>query len=178
MGSWNSWLHQKRNQVKIIFLEFDVDNFRDFGKYREENDIIQIMKNCLFEVKRDIMLKNSKLEKRNGRKPLSRYQSAVDLIGEDDDHSNFSLRSNNLSLKQKYDVVQKFLNHNFVLEKLRDVIDGELANSDTYLYPESNQIKRDLSNLQSLRMSSAKPMSSQKSTARYTGATQSRSKCF
>ena len=146
---------------------------KDFQKYREENEIIQIMKNCIYEVKRDIMLKNSKKNK-----PISRYQSAVDLIGEADDPSNFSIRTDKLNMKQKYDVVQKFLNHNFVLEKLRDVIDKELALSDTFLYPESNQINRDLSNLKNLRIGSAKFGSSTKSTAGYTGATQSRSKFF
>ena len=38
----------------------------------------------------------------------------------------------------KYDIVQKFLNHDFVFDKLKDLIDGELAKSETYLYPESN----------------------------------------
>jgi hypothetical protein len=52
------------------------------------------MKNCIYEVKRDIMLKNSKKNK-----PISRYQSAVDLIGEADDPSNFSIRTDKLNMK-------------------------------------------------------------------------------
>lgn len=147
---------------------------RDFGKYREENEIIQIMKNCIYEVKRDIMLKNSQIKIYKRQKPC-RYKSAVNLKATEEDDSNISVHSNNLSAQQKYSIVQKFLNHEFILEKLKDVIDHELAKSSTFLYPESNQIKRNVQNLNTIRLRSAKPVS-QKSTARQTNATKSRSR--
>lgn len=47
-----------------------------------------------------------------------------------------------------------------VLDKLKNIIDNELGQSETFVYPESNQIKRDISDLREIRIRSAKvPMS-------------------
>ena len=112
------------------------------------------MKNCLVEVKRDVMYKNSQ-NKSTFAKTIGRHQSAVDLIADPDDTSNFSIRTDSMNLKQKYDLVQKFLSHELVLERLKDIIDNELALSEVFVYPESNQIKRDVLDLRDVRLKSA-----------------------
>ena len=79
--------------------------FRDFSKFREENQIIQIMKNCIYEVNRDIMLKNSKIKNLN-RRTASRHQSAVDLRNTDlDNLENLPSLNNRLTMSEKYEVV-------------------------------------------------------------------------
>ena len=76
------------------------------------------MKNCLYEVKRDIMLRKSKSASKGLKKP-ARYQSAVDIRKDDGENPcNISMISGQLNLSDKYDLVSKFLGHEQVLDTL------------------------------------------------------------
>lgn len=109
------------------------------------------------------MLRKSKIKTLS--KP-SRHQSAVDIRKEtDDDASNMSMLSQQLNLSDKYELVAKFLSHEQILEKLNFLIDAELGKSEVFMFPESNQIKRDITDLKSVALHSAKPKSAQVSTA-------------
>lgn len=104
------------------------------------------------------MLRKSK---KFGRGKPSRHQSAVDIRKEaEEDQSNLSMISQQLNLADKYELVAKFLSHEQILDKLNQIIDADLGKSELFMYPESNKIKRDISDLKSVRINSSKPKSS------------------
>lgn len=139
---------------------------------------MQIMKNCLHEIKRDIQLRKSKSFTGRQIKP-SRHQSAVDIRKDaNEDQSNISMISNQLNLADKYDLVAKFLSHEQILEKLSEIIDADLGKSEVFMFPESNQIRRDISDLKSIRINSSKPKSTQISTTIGSTIPRTRSKFF
>ena len=141
--------------------------FSDFSKFREENNILNIMRNCLYEVKRDIMMKKSKYRNKQFQKTKEEKWANSELLNE---IRSGAFKLEDLSLEQKYQVVKNLMGHSYMLDKLRDIIDSEMGQSDTFLFYQGKKVKRDITRLNELKMGSpsetdAGELFSQKSTA-------------
>lgn len=122
---------------------------RDFHKWRQENEIINIMRNCLYEVKRDVMLKETKRSKR------SNYTGSTHLITQQQTNPDKNNpRIEELTLEDKYELVKSLMGHSFILDKLKEIIDEEIGMSEKFSFYQGQKIKRNISGLKSLKIKS------------------------
>lgn len=110
------------------------------------------MRNCIYEVKRDVLLKKANSGK------FSAYSASTNLItqpggimGENDG----LMKLDNMTLEDKYELVKNLMGHSYILDRLKEVIDQEIGKSDKYSFYHGKKIKRDISGLNSVRIQSA-----------------------
>lgn len=91
------------------------------GKYRKENEVFTIMENCIKEVQRDIWLKESKRTGKVYYTPgqLEKDRELIDMIQYDD-----------FEMQDKYNMIQQFLSHQVVLNKLKQLLDDDRSTKD------------------------------------------------
>jgi hypothetical protein len=80
-------------------------------------------------------------------------------------------RFKDLTIEEKYHLVQNLMGHEFIMDKLKEVIDKEIGNINRFNFTQGKKIKRDLSDMNDVWTRSRKASSafvSQKSTARKT----------
>lgn len=126
--------------------------YRDYAKWREENEIINIMRNCLYEVKRDVLLKKANSGK------FSAYSASTNLITQPGGilgDNNKIMKLDEMALEEKYELVKNLMGHSYILDRLKDVIDQEIGRSDKYSFYHGKRIQRDISGLNSVRIQSA-----------------------
>ena len=89
---------------------------------RKNNEFVSIIKNCIDEVKRDMWYKESQKQGKvfYSEEDLNNDKRLIELMRFDD-----------FKIEDKYELLKSFLGHSFVLQKLKQLIDDEIATRDT-----------------------------------------------